>query len=120
MMTKSHKIMFGVIALAILSLSVAFAVNNSTGKTGTKANCCSVEKADCPMEKACCPSEKAGCPMEKTCCSSEKAGCPMEKACCPADKSTDACCWDDCKCCDGCKGGACTCDDCQCCDCCKK
>ena len=103
-MTKNHKILIGVAVLALVLLTVAFAVNNNLANSAkAKGNSFSSVNAD----GACCPH----------CAQKDSA----DKATAVTTEKKDACCCaDGCGCCDGCKGGTCDCDDCKCCGCCKK
>ena len=107
-MMQNNKILLGVAALALISLTVAYAVNNSGSITPSakcpKADCCLKEKSE---------GNATNC-AQKSCC---KAAVLPQNTCCKKDS---CCCKDECACCDGCKGGKCTCDDCKCCDCCQK
>ena len=139
-MTRIHKILIGVVALVVISLTAVFALNNngrspSTTKVPTKGgaggltcSCCNhhgyleayqkaIAAEDSSKETDCLCGEDCGCC--DTCKGGERCECENCK-CDQCGKKTDCCCGDDCKCCEGCKGGDCTCDDCQCCGCCNK
>ena len=117
-MTKNHKILLGVAVLALLSLTVAFAINGvGTSDTNGAAQSGDCPKAKCAMkEKGLCNGDLVNCPKkakacgEKNCEKKETGFCPLDQGCTKAG----------CGCCDGCKGGTCDCEDCKCCDCCKK
>ena len=116
-MTKTHKIIFGVVALTLISLTAVFALNSS-GNSTSKASSIKAEGSSC-----CCSHEAKAdtCPKDK-CKNTCENGCVCSDGCkcSTCSKATDCCCGENCKCCDGCKGGNCTCEDCKCCDCCTK
>ena len=122
-MTKNH-IILGIAVMALLSLTAAFAINGSTGKSAT-SGCCSKVKASKSKKVAACPADVAKatccCGDECVCCDGCKDGnCICEDCkCCACCKAAACCCGDECVCCDGCKDGNCVCEDCKCCARCK-
>ena len=93
-MTTTHKIVLGVAALALISLTAAFALNGSNGKgscgdkVGMKAlSACTGCAAD--QAKDTCPTV-AACPEKETC--SEATACPCpEKDTCGEARCDDSC-----------------------------
>ena len=133
-MTKTHKIFLGVAVVAILSLTVAYAITTGAGNarkaiykahsSTCTAKCCSGDKATALKTENCCKKDAACCCADGCgCCDGCKGGtCDCEdcKCCDCCKKDAACCCGDKCKCCDGCKGGTCDCEECKCCDCCCK
>ena len=121
-MTKTHKILLGVAVVALLSLTVAYAINTSAANARKALLDKTAHSGDC----TCCSHSKstaliAEVPVkfdEMTACPGEKATACKSEDCCTKDVA--CCCKDGCGCCDGCKGGVCDCDDCKCCDCCPR